>query len=165
MLAPHRRELLERLEDTLLIGGRNPGPGVADGETQLASVAGERDRNRALRRELQGVVREVDHDESQQTLVCNEARRRSVDVELESEPVGLGERAKFLGAVVHEMARIGRLGMDLELAALDPSEVQEPVDQVMQTLPLRMHAGDEPGAIAICLRRELQLFDLEEERR
>src|SRR5512133_249378 len=69
VLPGDRLELLERLEGPYLVVGRDPAPGVADGDSVLLAIDGDRDPDRARLRELDGVRHEVQEHEPEEALV------------------------------------------------------------------------------------------------
>ena len=115
-------------------------------------VPGQRHRNRAGERELEGVREKVEHDLLPHVAieVHRVGERRTVDDQLQ--PCPLGRRPERAGQVRRDRREIGRLEHGLYPAGLDARKIEQRVDELEQTLRIAMHRL-QIGALQHAVRR------------
>ncbi len=125
----------ERLEQFRLALGRDAGAGVGDGDQQaVVLVAHHRDGDFALVGELGGVAEQVDEDLRDPPAVRRD--RAAVRRQKQDQVVAVGrDRGPLQGGDFLDQRRhLERLGIDLEILALDLLAGQDVADQADQVL-------------------------------
>src|SRR5271166_4388775 len=129
--------LLEMLEDRRAPVGRHARPGVDHGEPQLMPFAPlDRDADSAGPGELHRVAGEVHQHLSEAHAVApHETRRVRVDRSGDLEPLALGARREQLEHALNEPREVDCLDEEPDMAALDPGQVEDLVDERDQRRP------------------------------
>ena len=125
----------ERLEQLRLAVGRDAGAGVGDGDEQaVVLVAHHRDGDFALVGELGGVAEQVDEDLRDPPAVRRD--RAAVRRQKQDQVVAVGRDRGALqgGDFLDQRRHLERLGIDLEILALDLLAGQDVADQADQVL-------------------------------
>jgi hypothetical protein len=155
-----RRQLGEQLEDAGKVLGGDAGAGVLDTHCHLGAVArGAQPDATAALGELGGIVEQVRED-------LGEADRVGVEVD------GVGRQRQFqvlagaldegprdLQGLVQHGAQRNPLPAQLQLAAGDPADVEQVVDQPNQVLHLAIEQI--AGPLHVRLQRDLVPYDLD----
>ena len=149
----------ERLEHVLELAGGDAGPGVLDLEHGHLAHMGEPELDAAHVRELDGVAEHVDEDLTQSLLVgTDELRQRLGERAAKLDALGRRLQLEHANDLLDAVAKAHRLGLDAELAGLDPSDVERALDereQVLATAP-----DDADGLVAVRRHRGVVLEQL-----
>ena len=133
--------LREALEQPFLAVRRDPDPGIGHAEAdRVAARTGlfveQVDGHPAPRRELHGVVEEVQQDLPQPPGVAHQpVRHRGVDLGDQIEALGAGRRLDDAQAGIDEGAQRDRFGVEVDRPGLDGREVQDVVHDGAEVRP------------------------------
>ncbi len=148
-LGAARPHLIERLEDSLEIGGCDADARVFHDEREAPFVTDALLRfdaqrhGAAARRELHGVAEQVDQNLPQAPIIgANALRTRPRELRAKSEARGFRARAEHSLDVTYERTQVELHELDLDASRFHTGEIEHLVDQRQQVLAGAMHGLD-----------------------
>src|SRR5215218_3295778 len=122
---------------------RNARPVVLDGECGLSVVPGRLDAHDGPRRRVPQGVLDQGAADLEDALLVTEGRNLAVDGELERVLTAAGDRLELLEQQLGDPPEIDWSALEVQMAGIEPGEIEELLSELRQALDLLTHADEE----------------------